>query len=497
MRRTLQAFVALLFLLLFTMTIYGQLDQNDMAANLEEAFTFTKYPTYPQYLQMMHYFTETYPEICRLDTIGTTGLGRLLLALKISDHAHLDEPEAGFLYTSSIHGDELVGYPLMLRLADHLLTQYGTDPEVTRLVDSLAIWINPLANPDGTYYPDNDASLAQSRRENSKGIDLNRDFPDPAGREPDDTTGRAVETRAMMEFLGEHRFTLSANFHSGAEVVNYPWDHTYERHADDDWYRFVCREYADEARAVDPDYMALFLNGITNGADWYVIYGGRQDYVNYYLGGREITVELAEAYRLESGLLEAFWIKNERSLLNYMAQCMYGIRGTVTDSTTGEPVRARIAIPGHDSAYSVVYSSAVRGDYYRLIAEGVYDLEVSATGYLTKRVQGVTVENYAATRLNIGLVPLGATGSGPDSAVPSFQIHPNPASDRIYIESRHMPEGPCHLAVISLDGRVHMRCSFPASEQPMALETGSLPAGLYILSISADQFTYRLRFIKE
>ena len=209
----------------------------------------------------------------------------------------------------------------------------------------------PLANPDGTYYPDDDLSVAYSRRETADGKDMNRDFPDPAaGDAVNDTAGRARETKAMMAFLQEHRFSLSASIHSGAEVVNYPWDHTYALHADDGWFRFISREYADEARALDPSYMSLFEDGITNGARWYRIKGGRQDYVTWYLEGREVTLELANEYQIESELLDEYWMKNERSFLNYMAQCLYGIRGMVSDAESGDPLEARIEIPGHDQA---------------------------------------------------------------------------------------------------------------------------------------------------
>jgi len=50
------------------------------------------------------------------------------------------------MYTSSMHGDELTGYVLMLRLIDSLLSTYGTNPRVTNLVNNFEIWINPLAN---------------------------------------------------------------------------------------------------------------------------------------------------------------------------------------------------------------------------------------------------------------------------------------------------------------------------------------------------------------
>jgi hypothetical protein len=471
-----------------------QLDNSDMAADLAEALTFTKYPTYPQYVQMMHQFAETYPEICRLDTFGTSEQGRLLLALKISDNVQLDEPEARFLYTATIHGNELVGYPLMLRLINYLLNGYETDTEISRLVDNLAIWINPLSNPDGTFYPDNDASVSGSVRETPSGTDMNRDYPDPAEGEADDTTGRATETKAMMAFLREHRFTVSANIHAGTEVVNYPWDHRDSLHSDDAWFRFVSREYADEVHAVDPDYMNLWEDGITNGAAWEKIYGGRQDYVTYYMEGREVTLELANAFRLGSAYLEEFWQKNERSLLNYMAQCMYGIRGQVTDFSSGEPVMARIEIPGHDSTWSVVHSRAGHGDFYRLLAEGVYELVVSATGYIPDTIPMVEVTDHSATTLNIRLVPDKTNRSQPDPVVPSVRIYPNPANQSVLIDAENLPFGEMSMVICSQDGREVYHHSLAYRGQPIEIDIRLYETGLYLVRFIMGSWTTTGKF---
>ena len=476
----------------------SQFDESDMALDLDEALTFQKYPTYPQYLEMMQGFARDYPAICRLDTFGTSMEGRLLLALKISDHVQQDEAEAQFLYTSTMHGNELVGYVLLLRLSRYLLEGYGTDGEVTRLVDSLAIWINPLSNPDGSYYPDNDHSLGQSRRVNAEGFDLNRNFPDPSPAEPDDTTGRPPENQAMMLFLREHLFTLSANIHSGAEVVNYPWDHTCDLHADDAWYRFISREYADEARAVDPEYMALWENGITNGAEWYTIYGGRQDYVNFYLGGREVTLELSDAYRLGSEYLEEYWLKNKRSLINFMSQCTYGIRGKVKDSGDGKPLQARISVPGHDSSYSVVYSSPDHGDFYRLIKGGTYDVVASAQGYLPDTAFGVQVTDYQATWLEFNLEKDdGKTGTRQGPILAGLQIYPNPVSGRLTLVPGEALQGYVRVSVLGLTGQRLLQKSFRSPAGPVTLDVSSLPQGLYILNLRLDGAERNLTFIKQ
>ena len=453
--------------------------EGDMAANLDEALTFRKYPTYGQYMEMMRHFQQAYPEICRLDTFGTTVEGRKLLVLKISDQAELEEAEADFLYTSTIHGDEPLGMVLLLRLASDLLEGYGNDAEITGLVDSLAIWINPLANPDGTYSAGGDTTLQGAVRFNVNEVDLNRNFPDAGEDLVTDTSGREPETKAMMALLQQHRFTMSANLHAGAEVVNYPWDHTYALHTDDDWFRFVSREYADEARSVDPSYMNLFTNGITNGAEWYPVQGGRQDYVTWFLGGREVTLELSNEKLVASEFLEGYWQINRRSLLNYLAQCTYGIKGTVTDAETGNPLRARITILGHDSTYSQVYGTALHGDFHRPIKEGVYEVVAEAPGYLGDTLLAVTAD-YAITPLRFRLTADGKSGIQEPGEKP-FRLFPNPCSDLLFVDPGEIPHGKVRIEVRSVSGTLLKMVSATYSGAPLTLHLEELKQGTYLI----------------
>ena len=55
-------------------------------------------------------------------------------------------------YVGNMHGDEVVGRELLLRLVDKLLTSYGEDARITSLIDTTAIYILPSLNPDGTLY---------------------------------------------------------------------------------------------------------------------------------------------------------------------------------------------------------------------------------------------------------------------------------------------------------------------------------------------------------
>ena len=307
------------------------------AASVSKAFAWDTYPTYTQYDSIMQSFVANYPALCRLDTIGTSIKGKLVLALKISDNPSDDETEPEVFYSSTMHGDETGGYVLMLRLADLLLKNYYTDLRVKELVDNLEIWINPLANPDGTY--NNGNVISYPTRFNSNDIDLNRNFPDPLA--PDIVSEK--ETLDMIEFMRSHRFVISANFHSGAEVVNYPWDRWLSiYHADNDWFNDISRAYADTAHIYsEPGYMSDLDDGVTRGAVWYVVYGGRQDFVTQELHGREVTIELDDQHITPASQLPVLWENNWRSLLGYLENALYGIHGMVFDSQSYTPVACK------------------------------------------------------------------------------------------------------------------------------------------------------------
>lgn len=404
-----------------------RIDLNFSSRSVSAALQWNSYPTYSQYLEIMKRFTAEYSDMCRLDTIGTSINGKLVLALKISDNPETDEDEPGVFYTSTMHGDETAGFVLMLRLAEYILSRYDTKNEIREIVDELEIWINPLANPDGTYR--NGDEITDPVRFNSNGYDLNRNFPDPSQPYGNGNIMQK-ETADMIKFLKKHSFVLSANFHSGAEVVNYPWDSFLygirnRIHADDNWFYEISRAFADTVHLYSPpEYMGSFENGVTRGVDWYSIKGGRQDYVTWELHGREVTIELDYfddyPYVTPPGELDLLWEYNYRSLIGYIRNALYGIKGKVSNSLTAEPVAAKITINGHDEDSSYVYSGGSDGSYTRLIYNGIYDVSFSAPGFKDTTVTAVSVNRFERTLLDISMEPFLKSGS----SVPL--LFPNP-----------------------------------------------------------------------
>jgi hypothetical protein len=364
------------------------------------------YPTYEAYVGMMNQYAVDYPELCTIVNVGSSVEGRSILFAKISDSVAVDEDEPEVMYTGTMHGDETTGYVLLIRLIDSLLSSYGTDSLVTRLIDSCEIWINPLANPDGTYNGGNH-TVGDATRTNANGVDLNRNFPDPQDGDHPDGYAWQPETIAMMNLADSHKFVISANFHGGAEVVNYPWDTWATLHADNQWYIDISRTYADSAQYYSPSgYLTDLNNGITNGYAWYTINGGRQDYMNWWHGCREVTIELSYTKLPPADQLPAYWNYNRVSFLDYLENALYGIRGIVTDAVTGLPVSAKITVASHDFDHSEVYTDPEVGDYHRMIEAGVYDVEFSAPGYLKHTEYSITVPDNQTTVVNVAMEQL-------------------------------------------------------------------------------------------
>jgi hypothetical protein len=441
--------------------------------DMSEAMEWESYPSYTQYDSIMRFFASNYPSLCRLDTIGTSVKGRLVLVLKISDNCNADESEPEVFYTSSMHGDETAGFILMLRFADYLLKSYNSDPRAKTLADNLEIWINPLANPDGTYRDGN--FIISPVRSNANGYDLNRNFPDPylLNNVPQ------KETLDMMSFMASHGFTLSANFHSGEEVVNYPWDRWSVSHADEAWFYNVSRAWADTVHLYSrKGYMDYLDNGVTNGYDWYVVYGGRQDYATYSLYGREITVELDTNFVTPSSDLYDIWEYNRRSLLGYLENALYGIHGKVTDLVSKKPVKAMIFIEGHDKDNSFVFSDSLYGVFTRLLEPGYYDLKISANDYRDTIITNVPVITGEVTNLLINIQPELYPPDTTNRANPLF--YPNPGNTYIKVVLPESFRGTLKIRMYSLAGIKVSDFETEATDiDPVLLDVSGLPAAMY------------------
>ncbi len=454
-------------------------DEELMKPAGKAAGSWDYYPTWQQYDSIMYSFGQNYPALCKTYNFLTLSSGRKLLILKLTSPLSAAGGKPVFLYSSTIHGNETAGYILMLRLADHLLSGYSIDPESTWLLDNMEIWICPLANPDGTYYGGNHTVSGAIRR-NANLIDMNRNYPDPREGPNPDGNPYQPETVAFMGLSDTVPFVMGANLHSGAEVVNYPWDTWYKQHPDDQWWIDISRRYADTTQAASPSgFFTYQNNGITNGAAWYVITGGRQDYMNYFAACRELTIEVSEVFIQPANQLQAMWDYHHRSLINFLKEGWFGIRGIVKDSVSGLTLKAKVWVNQHDADSSHVWSSSASGNYFRPIHQGNYNITWSAPGYHSK-TQTVTILPDDTVVADIELVPVG------------FGISDNRKAEKMtvwYNNDQHAilfdfdPPYGTEVSLYSADGRMMDKVINPDRNTPL-----SQNRGIYLLIVTAPGY---------
>ncbi len=336
-----------------------------------------------------------YPALCKRVNLGISVQGRTLWALCISNNVNVQSDEPEVCLISTMHGDEPVGTENLLNLITLLTTQYNIDSRVTNIVNSVELWIVPVMNPDG---------YMAATRENSNGIDLNRNFPDPFTSPNNTTAGREMETAAIMNWRFGHHFSLGANFHTGALVVNYPFDgnpngqSVFTPSPDEDMFVALSEQYSQHN---GPMWASpTFFHGITNGAEWYTITGGMQDWAYLYMGCNEVTIELNNVKTPPANQLPQLWLDNRDSLLTYVEQSLTGVRGLVTDQVTSAPLNATVSVVGR--AHNVFTDPAV-GDYHRMVTPGTYTLRFDAAGKESRQIPDVAVNTGAATRLDVSL----------------------------------------------------------------------------------------------
>lgn len=395
-----------------------------------------KHHNYQEMKEFLIELTRQYPKISKLYSIGKSVENRDLYVIEISDKPGVHQflkPE--FRYVANMHGNEAVGREVVLNLAKLILENYETNPLVTALVNTTRIHLMPSLNPDGYEISVEGDCEGELGRKNAKDVDLNRNFPDR--RFPDFSEREPIqpEVEAFIKWSMEHPFVLGANLHGGSLVANYPFDGNadkidglYSASPDDKLFKHLASTYSKSHRTMSKgehcydicgkDRNSLlnerFIDGITNGASWYVLYGGIQDWVYLNSNCLSITLELGCTKFPLSKHMPRYWSDNKKPLMKFMLEIHRGIFGSVIDGQTNQPIaNATIKIKDLDHD---VYSSE-SGEYWRILLPGEYQISVSKDHYRTAhRSISVGAFGSPAVRINFSLI------SGPKDLSNSLDI---------------------------------------------------------------------------
>ena len=153
-----------------------------------------------------------HPGLVTYTKLGQSRQGREISVIAIS---HKDPTTVPTIYFNGTHhGDEWSSTEGVLGLADYLITNHDS-PAIKATLDSYAIYIQPLVNPDGH---------SARTREDSQGNDPNRDYEYPGGSAS--SAYRLPEIKLVRDLVAKIKPRGAAAYHSGIEEVIWPWCYT-------------------------------------------------------------------------------------------------------------------------------------------------------------------------------------------------------------------------------------------------------------------------------
>ncbi len=111
---------------------------------------FSEYFRFDELTAHLQGLAAAYPGLASLESLGTSWQGRDIWCMTLTNPrtgAHDTKP--AFYIDAHIHAEEVTTSHTALYTIWYLLTQYGSDPECTWLLDNLSFYIIPRLNPDG------------------------------------------------------------------------------------------------------------------------------------------------------------------------------------------------------------------------------------------------------------------------------------------------------------------------------------------------------------
>jgi hypothetical protein len=159
------------------------------------------YHKFPEVMAMMRKWAADYPDLVELVNQGPSLCGRDIVQMTITNKkTGRDTDKPAMWIDGGRHSGEVTASESVLYLMWHLLTNYGKDPEITKLLDDRVMYIKPMPNPDGSEMY---RTTAQTNRSTV------RPYDDDNDRLVDEDPGEDLDNdgyiRQMRKYVGEKK----------------------------------------------------------------------------------------------------------------------------------------------------------------------------------------------------------------------------------------------------------------------------------------------------
>ncbi|GEM_PF-673852 len=433
--------------------------EQQLKENLVAGKTLNGYRTYNDLLTELQQIETDNPSICKLYDIGDTRGKEYALAgnanyndyqqdiwlLKVSDNVATEEDEPSVFYFAEHHAREPISLEVNMYILNYLVTNYGSDPDVTNWIDNTQIWFVPLVNPNGhkVVIDEADTWWRKNIRDNNgngsldipggnypDGVDPNRNYGwhfGGTGSSSDPTSqtyhGPSAfsepEIASIKNLVDNHHFVAGITYHSYSELVLFPFGYDNNTTAPDH------DALQDLAVSMANTIPAAGGGNYTPQESWqlYPASGVTDDYTYGQNGIFTFTIELGTQFIPPANEIDQMSQDNLQAALILLDRVNYStLTGHVTDANTGLPVVAEVYVDGVDNTgeFREPYESDTGfGRYYRLLTNGNYSVTFSAYGYISQTFTGVNINSTGQTVLDVSLAPaqtVTVTGTVTDQA---------------------------------------------------------------------------------
>jgi hypothetical protein len=227
--------------------VNAERDDIARAARRGDGDWFQNYKSYQEINDRLDFFVQSHPDLALTSTIGQSIEGRDIRMIRITGPDAEGNPRDGrpaFVIDGTQHAREWISPMTVMFAADRLLQQYGVDPRIRSVVDSVDFYLVPATNPDGYEYTWNSdrywrKNLRINEGSSCLGVDLNRNWNVGWGGEgssnnPCSDVYHGLEPWSEPEVSAVRDLTRSLSarlgayldFHSFGQLVLSPWMYT-------------------------------------------------------------------------------------------------------------------------------------------------------------------------------------------------------------------------------------------------------------------------------
>jgi hypothetical protein len=188
---------------------------------------FAHYHTYDEVVSLLRGWAAKHSDLVDLYSVGQSFEGRDIWQITIANKKNLKHTERPALFIEGgRHAGEISGIEATLYFVNHILTNYGRDADITRLIDTKTVYARPMNNPDGAtlyhltaqtlrssvrpYDSDSDGLLDEDSGEDLDGDGFIRQMRKFVGKgkgnaikDPKDAKGRAM--RRVRDGEGDYQ----------------------------------------------------------------------------------------------------------------------------------------------------------------------------------------------------------------------------------------------------------------------------------------------------